>query len=223
VSENNSTEYEHRLKQTEAQSDGQTEHEAGQSASAAHDFNPSTLLDPAVGSSVNSSARATAMLNGQRAHGNRAVQRFLQRTVAPASNSNMNTRAVQRFHRPDEDWLANTLESGQGMAGGMLGAIPIVGNVLNASMASVYTAGSAINYATGHEDDAKRSMGYAQNSLLNAIPIYGNIRSGAQGVHDAGAFYENMFGSGPAPAEISRDIYARDSAPIMDRYLSSLF
>jgi hypothetical protein len=66
-------------------------------------------------------------------------------------------------------------------------------------------------------------MGYAQNSLLNAIPIYGNIRSGAQGVHDAGAFYENMFGSGPAPAEISRDIYARDSAPIMDRYLSSLF
>jgi hypothetical protein len=171
----------------------------------------------------NAPVRAATIQSVQKARGNRAVQRFVQRTAVPTSNSNTSMRVVQRYHRPDEDWLANTLESGQGMAGGMLGAIPILGNVMNASMAALYTGGSAINYATGHEDDAKRTMGYAQNSLLNAIPIFGNIRSGAQGVHDAGAFYENMFGSGSAPPEISRDIYARESGPILNRYLSSLF
>src|SRR5688500_9075838 len=112
MAENNSIEYEHRLRQTEAQSDQQPEHGAGQVANSVHDFKPSTFLDPTAGSRVNSSARATAMLNGQRAYGNRAVQRFVQRRASSSPDSRAGTLAVQRYQRPDENWFWNTLSSG---------------------------------------------------------------------------------------------------------------
>jgi hypothetical protein len=105
----------------------------------------------------------------------------------------------------------------------MLGAIPLVGNILNLGLAGSQVGGSAVNYALGDKAGAKMGMGYAQNNFLNAIPIFGNARSLGQGLHDQGAFYNNLFGGGTTPPETSGDIYNRESGPKLDSFLSSLF
>ena len=131
--------------------------------------------------------------------------------------------AVQRYRSPDWDWAKNTIDSGMSGAFGLLGATPILGNVMNAGLGGMYMANSGIASVTGDEANAKRYYHGAQNSFLNAIPGFGNIRSGAQGLHDQNNFYQNLFGGGSKPPESSFDIYNRESAPKLDSFLSSLF
>jgi hypothetical protein len=90
-------------------------------------------------------------------------------------------------------------------------------------MGGVQMLSSGVASAIGHDEAAKRLSHDAQNNFLNAIPIYGNIRSGAQGLHDTNAFYNNLFGGRSTPAELSSDIYHRESGPKFDDFFSSLF
>jgi hypothetical protein len=163
------------------------------------------------------------MLNGQRAHGNRAVQRFLQRMKTPSSGSETDAVAVQRYRGPDSDWMWNTFGNAGSAATGLLGALPIVGNALNAGVAGAQGIQSAVHYAMGDKKAAQFMAHQAQNNALNAIPLFGNVRSGAQGIHDAGAFYNNLFGDGSTPPESSGQIYHRESGPKFDDFFSSLF
>jgi hypothetical protein len=223
MAEFTSTEYEQGMRQTDAQSDHQHEYDKGQVANGVQDFNPSTLLTLIAGSRANTSARERAMLNGQHTYGNRAVQRFVQRMATSSPHSVVGTLAVQRYRGPDWDWTRSVIDSGASGAAGMLGALPGVGNLFNASLGAMYLGMGNVATLTGDKAGEKRAAHLAQNSFLNAIPIFGNARSFGQGLHDQGAFYDNLFGGRSTPAELSADRYARESGPKFDDFLSSLF
>jgi hypothetical protein len=202
MAEINSVEYEHRLRHRDIEGGNGPEQGVAQSPTPTFGLMPSTLRSPAVRNSVNATAYRDTMLGAQRTYGN---------------------RAVQRYRGPDEQWMWNTFSNAGSAATGLVGALPIVGNVLNAGVAGSQGINSALQYAMGNKDQAQYMAHQAQNNALNAIPLYGNVRSGAQGVHDAGAFYNNLFGGGSTPPETSGDIYHRESGPKLDDFLSSLF
>lgn len=84
MAECNRTEYESNIRRIDTYRDVQAGGEKEQDPVSQYGFRPEALRDRIWGHSATSSARAEALQGAQRTHGNRAVQRFLQRGAAPA-------------------------------------------------------------------------------------------------------------------------------------------
>jgi|SRR5687768_10452235 len=217
----NPTEYEHRYRERDTQGDRQPRYNADQASIAARDFNPSTLLDPAMGSRANASAHARAIHDAQHIYGNRAVQRCFQRGGEPSlAHSSALTKSVQRFQGPDSDWWKKTGVNGVMGLSNTVAALPGIGNLGSGMLAGGYLTASTIAGLMGEDQEAKKLRHGASYFGMHAIPGIGNALAAKHAAQDWGAFGENLSGR---QAEGSGQSWERDTAPHIDQLLASLF
>jgi hypothetical protein len=100
MAENYSTEYEQKSRQLDSQHERQVDSSSEQVPSGmAEGFVPSALLGGSWGHRANTTVRTITMQNAQKTHGNRAVQRLLQRNALTQSEvlPESEPLRVQRF------------------------------------------------------------------------------------------------------------------------------
>lgn len=176
-----------------------------------------SISDPSDSFEQEAERTADAVMSRQSGERSRA-----ESSASPPASS-AGGPAVQRYRSPDMDWVTETANAGLAGTAGLFGSLPVVGNIFNAGMGVAELMGAGGLYAAGREKDARSSLHHAENNFINAIPVYGNMRSFNQGVHDQGALFQNLFGGGDKAPELSRDIFDRKSGAKMDSLLSSLF
>jgi hypothetical protein len=161
-----------------------------------------------LNSSTNSSVRASLMHDMQRTHGNRAVQRSIQRPSIPVQREPTLQELEKQSKQAHGDWL-----DAEGDLNAFF-AIPALGNVgaAGASLLNLGTAG--LHAAFGDDDLASASLSNAGHRAMQAIPFLGNYLAG----RDASRDWDAAEASPKAPTsryddlpESSQDRYQKQS------------
>jgi len=131
----------------------------------------------------------------QQTHGNRAVQRFIQRSAdggSPAARSISSVRVpVQReWDQAAEDKkmreLTGDVYDDEGYWN-VIQAIPALGNVVSAAGGIINLGAAGVSKIMGEDDLASKEVSNAGYDFLHAIPFLGNYLAG----RDASTAFDN--------------------------------